>query len=136
MGENAQIIPQSKVYQKYLENTENKAELIDRFTQYIQQDHVRTKLTGNVIFNSRNLTYIINSCELVTLFTSNHEEADRKTVYYCSSFKKTCTVKVKDNNLILMIYVYAVQQPEYHCCMQTDNQTTNRQPEYEILLLV
>ena len=59
MRENAQIIPQGKVYQKYLENTENKAELIDRFTQYIQQDHVRTKLTGNIIFNSRNLTYRI-----------------------------------------------------------------------------
>ena len=72
MRENAQIIPQGKVYQKYLENTENKAELIDRFTQYIQQDHVRTKLTGNIIFNSRNLTYRINSCELETLFTSNH----------------------------------------------------------------
>ena len=40
MGENAQETTQVKGYQQYLENKENKADLIDRFTQYIQQDHV------------------------------------------------------------------------------------------------
>ena len=33
--------------------TENETELIDRFTQYIQQNNVRSKLKGNVLFNSR-----------------------------------------------------------------------------------
>ena len=37
-----------KAYQQYLENTENKAELIDLFTRCIQQDHVRSKLKENV----------------------------------------------------------------------------------------
>ena len=50
MGE-AEEMPQGKVYQQYFENTENKTELIDRYSKYIQQDHVRSKLKGNVIFN-------------------------------------------------------------------------------------
>ena len=44
-------MPQGKAYQQYFENTENKAELIDRYSKYIQQDQVRSKLKGNVIFN-------------------------------------------------------------------------------------
>ena len=69
MGENTQEMLQGKAYQQYLENTENKAELIDWFTQYIQQDHVRSKLKGNVIFNSRDVTYKINSSQLKTLLS-------------------------------------------------------------------
>ena len=52
MEVSAQEMPESKAYQLHLENTEYKAELTDRFTQYIQQDHVRSKLKGN-IFNSK-----------------------------------------------------------------------------------
>ena len=48
MGTNAQEMPQGKAFQQYLECTGNKAELIDRFTQYMQQDHVRSKLKGNI----------------------------------------------------------------------------------------
>ena len=38
MGENAHKMSQGKAYQHYLENTENKVELIEQFTQYIHQD--------------------------------------------------------------------------------------------------
>ena len=47
----AQEMPQGKAYQQYFENTKNKAELIDRYSKYIQQDQERSKLKGNVIFN-------------------------------------------------------------------------------------
>ena len=110
MGQSTQEMAQS-----------NKAELIDQFTQYIQQDHVRSKLKGNVIFNSRDVTYRINSSELKTRFKSNHKEGDTKIVYCRSSFNKPCIVKAKDIDiLILMIYTYAVQQPEQDWYMQTD----------------
>ena len=36
MEVSAQEMPESKAYQLHLENTEYKAELTDRFTQYIQ----------------------------------------------------------------------------------------------------
>ena len=76
--ENSQEMSQGKGYQQYLENTKNKAKLVDRFTQYIQQDQVRSKLKGNVLLNSRDVTYRKNSSKL---FTSNHEENDTKIVY-------------------------------------------------------
>ena len=104
MGENAQEILQGKACQQYFENTENKAELIDRFTQHIQQDHLRSKLKGSVLFNSRDGTCRVNSSELKTLFTSNPEEADTKIIYCCSSFNKPYIVESKDTDVFLMIY--------------------------------
>ena len=104
IGESTQEMPRGNAYQQCLKNTENKAELIDRFTQCIYQDYARSKLKRNVILNSRDVTYRISSSELKTLFKSNHEEADRKIVYCCSSFNKLCIVKAKDTDtLILMI---------------------------------
>ena len=58
---NTQEMPHDKDYQQHPENTENRAELIDRFTQHIQQDHVRSTLKGNVTLNSRDVTRRINS---------------------------------------------------------------------------
>ena len=69
---------QGKGYQQYLDNTRNKAELIDRLKKYIQQDDVHSKLKGNVLLNFRDVTYRINNSKLKTLFTSNHEENDTK----------------------------------------------------------
>ena len=121
MGENVQETTQVKGYQQYLENKENKADLIDRFTQYIQQDHVHSKLKGNVIFNSRDVSYRINSSELKILFNSNHEEADTEIVFCCSSFNKPCLLKTKDTDmLILIIYTVQFNNPSTICtCKQT-----------------
>ena len=71
------------------------------FEQYIQQDHKHSKRKRNVLFNSREVTYRINSSELKTLFTSNREEAETKIVCCCSSFNKLCIVKAKDTDLTL-----------------------------------
>ena len=89
MGGSAQEMLQGKADQQYLENTGKKAGLTDRFTQHIQQDHVRSKLKGSVLLNSRDTTCRVNS----SVFTSKPEEADTKIVYCSSSFKKPCIVK-------------------------------------------
>ena len=65
-----------KAYKQYRENTENKAELIFQNTPIKITDTQNVK--GNVLFNSRDVKYRMNSCELKTLFTSNHEEAEAK----------------------------------------------------------
>ena len=44
--------------------------------------------------------------------------------YCCKSLNKPCIVKAKDIDiLILMIYGYAVQQPEHYWYMQADRDT-------------
>ena len=90
---------QGKTYKQYLENTDNKAELI------LQNTPIKTTNTqnekGNVLFNSRDAKYRMNSSELKTLLTSNHEEAETKIVCFCSSFNKRCIVKAKYTNLTL-----------------------------------
>ena len=112
---------QGKYYQQDLEKTENKARLIDRFTQYIQKDHIRSNLKRNIVLNSRELTYSINSSELKTLFPFKHEEAETKIVYYCSNPDKPCILKAKDTEiLILMFYDYPPQQPEHNWYVQAD----------------
>ena len=79
------------------------------------------KLKGDVILNSRDITYRINSSKLKTLFTSNDEEGGTKNSCCCRSFNKPCIVKAKDNNILtLMIYAYVVQQREQDWYMKTD----------------
>ena len=67
---------QGKAYKQYLENTENKAELVFQNTR-IKITNIQNE-KGNVLFNSRDVKYRMNSSELKTLFTSNHEEAETK----------------------------------------------------------
>ena len=51
-------------------------------------------------------------------------KVDTRIVYYSSNLNKPCIVKAKDIDiLILMIYAYAVQQPEHDWYMQTDKDT-------------
>ena len=71
------------------------------FAKYIQQDRKHSKLKGNVLFDSRDVTYRMNSSELKTLFTSNCEEAETKIVCCCNSFNKLCIVEAKDTDLTL-----------------------------------
>ena len=121
VGEPAQEMTQGKSRRQYLGNTGNKAELIDWFKQYIQQDQVCSKLKGILILNSRTVTYRINISDLKASLTSNDVEVDLEIVYCCSRFNKPCIVKTKDINiLILMIYSYVVQQPEHDWLMKTD----------------
>ena len=71
--------------------------------------------------NSRDVTCRINISELKTLFLSNHEEADTKTVYCSTSFNKPCIVKATGTDiLILMVYAFVVQHPEHNWYMQTE----------------
>ena len=102
-------MPKGKAYLQYLENTKNKAEIIDRFTKYTQQELVLSKLKGNVISNSRGVTYRINSSELKTLFTFNREEADTKIVCCCSRFNKPCIVKAKGTDIIQFLWFTYMQ---------------------------
>ena len=79
------------------------------------------KLKAIVILNSKAVIYRINSSELKTLFTSNHEEVDVDIVCSCSRFNIPCIVKAKDTNIIiLMIYSFVVKQLKHDCLMQAD----------------
>ena len=71
--------------------------------------------------NSRDVTCRINISELKTLFLSNHEEADTKTVYCSTSFNKSCIAKATGTDmLILMVYAFVVEHPEHGWYMQTE----------------
>ena len=54
MEENAQVMPQGKAYQQYLESTEKTSRTTYR--KYVQQNHLRSKLKGNFAFNYRDIT--------------------------------------------------------------------------------
>ena len=78
-------------------------------------------LKGPLILNSRDVTCRINISELKTLFLSNHEEADTKTVYCSTSFNKSCIAKATGTDmLILMVYAFVVEHPEHGWYMQTE----------------
>ena len=101
MWENSQKCSKVKPINNTLKTQRIKLNSLTDFAKYIQRDHKHSKRKGNVLFNSRDVTYRMNSSELKTLFKSNHEEAETKIVCCCSSFNKLCIVKAKDTNLTL-----------------------------------
>ena len=80
MQENSHECPKVKPINNILNTQRIKLNTLTDFAKYIQQDHKRSKRKGNVLFNSRDATYRMNSSELKTLFTSNYEEAETKIV--------------------------------------------------------
>ena len=101
MWENSQKCPKIKSINNTLKTQKIKLNSLTDFAKYIQRDHKHSKRKGNVLFNSRDVTYRMNSSELKTLFTSNHEEAETKIVCCCSSFNKLCLIKAKDTDVTL-----------------------------------
>ena len=101
MWENSQKCPKIKSINNTLKTQKIKLNSLTDFAKYIQRDHKHSKRKGNVLFNSRHVTYRMNSSELKTLFTSNHEEAETKIVCCCSSFNKLCLIKAKDTDVTL-----------------------------------
>ena len=101
MWESSQKCPKVKPINNTLKTQRIKLNSLSDFAKYIQRDHKHSKRKGNVLFNSRHVTYRMNSSELKTLFTSNHEEAETKIVCCCSSFNKLCLIKAKDTDVTL-----------------------------------
>ena len=101
MWKNSQKCRKVKPINNTLKTQIIKLNSLTDFVKYIQQDDKHSKRKGNVLFNSRDVTYRMNSSELKTLFKSNHEEAETKIVCCCSSFNKLCIVKAKDTDLTL-----------------------------------
>ena len=114
MWENSQKCSKVKPINNTLKTQRIKLNSLTDFAKYIQRDHKHSKRKGNVLFNFRDVTYRMNSSELKTLFTSNHEEAKRKIVCCCSSFNKLCIRKAKDTDLTLFNF------DELRIYMQTD----------------
>ena len=101
MWENSRKYRKVKPINKTLKTQRIKLNSLTDFAKYIQQDEKHSKRKGNVLFNSRDVIYRMNTSELKTLFTSNHEKAETKIVCCCSSFNKLCIVKAKDTDLTL-----------------------------------
>ena len=124
MWENSQKCPKINSVNNTLKTQRIKLNSLTDFPKCIQLDHKHSKRKGNVLFNSRDVRYRMNSSKLKTLFTSNYEEVETKIVCCCSSFNRLSTVKTKDTDLTLFnfddlhIFSSTTQAPLVHANRQ------------------
>ena len=113
---------QSKNYQEFLLNNENKSQLLKKFTEYLTQENTRKDLMGRATYNIEKDTILISKSQQQSLFTSNQEEADARIALNCSESSKPVFVKAKDTDiLILMVHAFAITSPPYDWYIQIDN---------------
>ena len=60
IGEICQEIPQGKNYQEFLSNTENKSQLLKKFTGYLPQENTRKDFMGRTTLNIEKDTVLIS----------------------------------------------------------------------------
>ena len=76
MGRTPKKFPKVKAISNTLKTQKIKLNSLIGLHNTSSKTLVRSKLKGNVTFNSEDVTYRKNSSQLKILFTSNHKEAD------------------------------------------------------------
>ena len=96
IGEISQEMPQGKNHQKFLSNTKNKSQSLEKFTEYLTHENTRKNLMGCTTLNIEKDTVLISQSQQQSLFRSNQKEADTRIELHCSESSKSVLVKAKD----------------------------------------
>ena len=111
-----------KKCREFLSNTENRSQLLKKFTEYLTQKNTRKDLMGRATLNIKKDTVLISQSHQQSFFTSNQEEADTRIILHCSESSKPVFVKAKDTEmLILMAYPFAITSSPHYWYIQVDN---------------
>ena len=101
IGKISQEIPQSKNYQEFLSNTENKSQLLKELTAYLTQENTWKNLLGCTTLNIEKDTILISQSEQQSLFTSSQGKPDTRIALNCLESSKPVLVKAKDTDILI-----------------------------------
>ena len=80
-----QTMPQNKNdWNNFLNNRENKTELINFFLKYFSTQKVRSRYKVKLLFTESRDTWEITPSDINMFFTCNHHETDTRIVLYAS----------------------------------------------------
>ena len=119
IGSDAQEMPQGDDYKDFLKNSENKADLIRRFNEYVRREVPKMNLDYPLVITSEKNALEITSSGIEVLLPCNHEEADTRIMYHCTLDDKPIVVIASDTDiLMLLLYVFADRLPVHDWFLQ------------------
>ena len=115
-------MPRGKDWDLFLNNSENKTELIQFLVNYFKTDSVRIKLTIPLTVTEEENTWLITQMSIEKLESCNHHEADTRLVLHASQSKYPVIIRATDTDvLILLSYAYSVCKPSKDWLMKIDH---------------
>ena len=96
-------------WDKFLNNGENKSELVKAITNYYKSKSIREKLKHPLVMTHEEKTWIFTSNQVNEDLSCNHIEADTRLIMAASKSKHPVVIRASDTN-ILALMCYADQQ--------------------------
>ena len=94
-------------WNNFLNNGENKTELINFFLRYFSTQKVRSRFKVKLLFTESAKTLEITPSDINMVFTGNHHEADASLVLHASrSIKPVIITATNTDVLVLLTHVY------------------------------
>ena len=108
--EKGQSMPKGKDWNTFLQNGDNRTQLIEFLANQYKSDSFRSKLDIPLVFTESNNTWMVTSEEVRLLEKCNHHEADTRVVRHVSLSERPVVVVATDTDIfVLLVYV-----PAYH----------------------
>eukprot|EP00794_Sanderia_malayensis_P020787 gene20787-22825_t len=116
-----QIMPKGKNWDAFLRNRENKIELIQALVKHYTKENNRATLKIPLMITEEEKTWIIRQTGTEELDSSNHIEADTRTILEVLKSNRPVVVKAADTDIfVLMCYVFSACQPVEEWMMKID----------------
>ena len=103
-----QNMPSAKDWPSFLQNAENKINLISFLANYYKKSDVRASLEIPLIITEGNHTWKITRDSVQDIFECNHVEADTRVVLHASESLNPVRVVASDTDILLLqVYTYS-----------------------------
>ena len=117
-----QSMPKGKDWDSFLQNAENKTELIRFLVHYFKTDSVRSKLKIPLTVREEENTWLITQTNIEKLESCNHDEADTRLVLHASQSTGPVIIRATDTNVVILLsYAYSVCKPLQDWLMKIDH---------------
>ena len=113
----SQHMPHGLRWKELLHN--NKTDLIELLTRYMQPYECRSKLPYEFIITAKEKTFKVSNSDVEFLFNCNHEEADTRLVLHAVLSEQDCVIVASDTDvLILLVWAYNHFGMKKNCFLQ------------------
>ena len=102
-------MPQGKAWNAFLDNPENKINLIEIIVKRYSSINIRSKLQFELVVTQEHETWLITNDTISELLPSNHIEADTRLISEATKSDNTVVIRSADTD-VLMLMCYAHQK--------------------------
>ena len=118
-----QKMVKGKDWQSFLNNIDNKNDLINITGSFLRHETGRQNVTGNGVFTQNKKSWKISKHDAVEVFECNHGEADMRMVLHACLDDTNAVVVSRDTDvLVLLVHAFSIVKPTSQWFMKIDHQ--------------